>query len=144
MGDVTQIRVVKRFHHPVGRVFDAFLDPARVGEWLFKTEDGVMERADFDPRPGGRFAIFERRGEDLAEHFGEFIEIVRPERVVFDFSAGDNPPVRITILFATVDLGCEVSLSHELAGEWANYAERTRRGWTTILDGLDRVLATTD
>ena len=142
MNAVTEICVVKRFNHPVERVFDAFLDPARVGEWLFRTDGGVMERTDFDPRPGGRFAIFERRGEELAEHYGEFLEIVRPERIVFDFHAGDAPSVRITVAFAPVDLGCEVTLSHALPAEWADYAERTRHGWSTILDNLEHVMGT--
>lgn len=72
-----EIRVKKRFRHPKQRVFDAFLNPARVGEWLFHTLDGVMEKTDYDPRPDGAFAIFERRGADLARHFGRFVEIDR-------------------------------------------------------------------
>jgi uncharacterized protein YndB with AHSA1/START domain len=72
-------------------VFDAFLDPARVGDWLFHTPEGVMEQTDFDPVVGGSFAIFERRGADLARHFGRFVEIDRPERVVFDFWVDEAP-----------------------------------------------------
>ena len=45
------IRVEKRFRHPRERVFDAFVDPSRVGDWLFHTPDGAMERTDYDPRP---------------------------------------------------------------------------------------------
>ena len=62
MSDSVEIRIEKRFRHSPERVFDAFLNPETVGLWLFSTKDGVMERTDYEPREGGRFAIFERRG----------------------------------------------------------------------------------
>ena len=139
-----EVRVEKRFRHPPERVFDAFLDPGTVGEWLFATPAGTMERTDYDPRPGGAFAIFERRGEDLARHFGRFVEIERPSRVVFDFWVDEAPeaPTRVTVRFDADDNGCRVTLSHDLAAAWANYADRTTAGWTMILDGLARVMET--
>ncbi|QTC91398.1 SRPBCC family protein [Brevundimonas goettingensis] len=68
MSDPVEVRVEKRFRHPPERVFDAFLDPATVGLWLFHTPEGVMEKTDYEPVVGGAFAIFERRGDDLARH----------------------------------------------------------------------------
>lgn len=142
VSEPVEIRVEKRFRHPRERVFDAFLDPSRVGEWLFHTPDGVMERTDYDPRSGGSFAIFERRGADLARHFGRFVEIERPDRVVFDFWVDEAPdePTRVTVTFAAEDEGSVVTLTHELAPAWAAYAERTTAGWTMILDGLARTM----
>lgn len=112
-----RIRVEQAFHRPRDQAFDAFLDPARVGQWLFRTPEGVMERADYNPRPGGDFTIFERRGDDLARHFGRFVEITRPD--------GD---------------GSRAVLTHDLAPEWAAYAERTTGGWTMILDNLHHLI----
>lgn len=91
MTDPVEVRVEKRFRHPPERVFDAFTDPARVGDWLFRTPDGTLEKAEYDPRPGGPFAIFERRGPELARHFGRFVEIERPNRLVFDFWVDEAP-----------------------------------------------------
>ena len=136
-----EIRVEKQFRHPPERVFDAFLDPARVGDWLFHTLEGVMEQTDFDPVVGGSFAIFERRGADLARHFGRFVEIDRPERIVFDFwvDEASEAPTRVTVTFTPDGDGCRVVLSHDLAAAWAAWAERTVAGWTLILDNLERV-----
>jgi uncharacterized protein YndB with AHSA1/START domain len=136
------VRVEKRFRHPRERVFDAFLDSARVGEWLFATPGGVMEKTEHDPSPGGTFAILERRGGELARHFGRFVEIERPERVVFDFRVDEAPdePTRVTVTFAADGDGCRVVLSHDLAPAWAAWAERSAAGWTRILDGLERVV----
>lgn len=136
-----EVRVEKAFRHPRERVFDAFTDPARVGDWLFHTHDGVMERTDYDPVPGGRFSIFERRGQDLAEHHGRFIEVVRPERIVFDFrNEADNEWTRVTVEFQLEGAGCRIVLTHDLAAEWAAYEHQTVHGWTTILDGLETVV----
>lgn len=142
MSQPVDIRVEKHFRHSPERVFDAFLDPARVGEWLFRTPDGTIERADYDPSPGGSFAIFERRGADIARHFGRFVEIERPRRVVFDFWVEEAPeaPTRVTAAFAADGDGCLVTLTHELAPAWATYAARTTAGWTMILGNLVRVM----
>jgi len=142
VSDPVEIRVEKRFRHPPERVFDAFLDPARVGDWLFATPGGTMEKTDYDPRPGGSFAVFERRGADLARHFGRFVEIERPARVVFDFWVDEAPdePTRVTVTFAAEGDGCRVILAHDLAAAWASYADRTATGWRMILDGLARTM----
>jgi len=139
-----EVRVEKRFRHPRERVFDAFLDPARVGAWLFHTPAGVMEQTDYDPVVGGAFAIFERRGEDLARHFGRFVEIARPDRIVFDFWVDEAPeePTRVTVAFTAEGEGCVVVLSHDLAPAWAAYADRSVAGWTMILNSLETVMET--
>lgn len=141
----TEIRVEKVFRHPRERVFDTFVDPVHVGDWLFRTPGGVMEKTGYDPVPGGRFAIFERRGIDLARHFGRFVEIDRPRRIVFDFRTDDDGEwTRVTVAFEVQGGGCRVVLTHDLAPEWAAYADRTLQGWTTILDGLERVTEAAD
>lgn len=141
-----EVHVEKRFRHPRERVFDAFLDPSRVGDWLFHTPAGVMEQTDYDPRPGGAFAIFERRGDDLARHFGRFVEIERPARIVFDFWVDEAPeePTRVTVTFEADGDGCVVTLSHDLAPAWAAYADRSAAGWSMILDSLERVVDVDD
>lgn len=141
MSAPVEIRVEKHFRHPPERVFDAFLDPARVGDWLFHTPAGTMEQTDYDPSPGGTFAIFERRGADLARHFGRFVEIERPARIVFDFWVDEAPdePTRVSVAFAPTEDGSVVVLTHDLAPAWAGYAGRTTEGWTLILDSLAKV-----
>lgn len=134
------VRVEKHFRHPRERVFDAFLDPARVGEWLYATPSGVMEHVLYEPRPGGRIELFERRGEDLAEHHGAFVEIDRPHRIVFETRYGEDPPVLVTVTFSARGSGCLVVLEHALPPEWAHFVEGASKGWTMILDSLGRVV----
>jgi uncharacterized protein YndB with AHSA1/START domain len=123
-------------------VFDAWLDAKSVGRWLFATADGVMEQVEIDPRVGGRFLIVERRGTDLAEHFGEYLEIDRPRRLVFSFAAmRDSGYTRVAVTIAPDGTGSRVTLVHEMDPQWADYGDRTRDGWTKILAALDRNLS---
>jgi uncharacterized protein YndB with AHSA1/START domain len=124
-------------------VFDAWLDPQGVGAWLFATPDGTMERVEVDPRVGGGFTVVERRGEDLAEHFGEYVELDRPRRLAFDFwTSFSGERTRVTVEILADGEGSLLTLTHE--GVWDDYRDRTRRGWTMILDGLARSLENGD
>ena len=134
------VEISRHFDVPPETLFDAWLDPAGVRHWLFATPDGVMERVEIEPRVGGRFRIEERRGADLAEHHGEYVEIDRPRRLAFDFwTSFSKERTRVTIEIAPAEGGALLTLTHD--GVWADYEDRTRQGWTMILDGLARSLA---
>jgi len=121
------------------RVFDAWLDPAAVGRWLFATPDGVMEKVEIDARVGGGFTIVERRGADLAEHHGEYVEFDRPHRLAFDFwTSFDEERTRVSVTILADGDGSLVRLTH--AGVPAEWKTQTRQGWTMILDGLAQAL----
>ncbi len=142
MSAATEVRVEKHFRHPPERVFDAFVDPGRAGDWLFRTSAGSLARCDYDPRPGGHFLIVEDREGGPAHHWGEFIVLDRPHRIVFDFwvDEADDERTRVTVDIRTSGDGCDVVLSHDLAPEWSDYADRSAAGWSMILDSLKGVL----
>ena len=139
IAETVTLEVSRRIDAPPATVFDAWLDPASAREWLFATKDGVMEKCEIDARVGGRFAIIERRGEDLAEHHGEYVELDRPRRLAFDFwSSPGEERTRVTVTIEPDGDGSRVTLRHD--GVWPDYEERTRKGWTMILDGLAKAL----
>jgi uncharacterized protein YndB with AHSA1/START domain len=140
MADPVSVTVERHIAAPPEMVFDAWLDPEGVGHWLFATPDGVMERVEVDARVGGGFTIVERRSADLAEHFGEYVEIDRPGRLAFDFWTNFSAErTRVIVTIAADGDGTLLILRHE--GVWADYEARTRQGWTMILEGLARALA---
>ncbi len=135
------LTVSRQFSAAPELVFDAWLDVESIAQWMFSTPGGVMERVEIAPRVGGSFEIFERRGSQLATHFGTFIEIDRPHRLAFDFST--NPKqgtTRVTVEFEARDGGCLVTLTHELDAQWAAYGESVRKGWAGLLEHLERTL----
>src|SRR4051812_8799053 len=54
------VRVERAFAATPERVFDAWLDPETVGDWLFRTAEGELMRCEIDPEIGGRYDIVER------------------------------------------------------------------------------------
>jgi uncharacterized protein YndB with AHSA1/START domain len=136
------ITIVRDFDARAELVYDAWLDPQAVGQWLFATPDGVMQRVEVDPIVGGKFIIAEQRGETLAEHVGEYLELDRPRKIVFSFIAGGGATAtRVSVDIEPTADGSRLTLSHQIAPEWAHYLGRAREGWATLLDGLDTVLA---
>lgn len=129
-----------RYESPPERVFDAWLDPAIARRFLFATDDGRMIRAEIDARPGGRFRFTEERTSGVADHRGEYVEVTRPWRLVFTFSAGDPVADRVTVELVPAGEGTDLTLTHEIRPEWADYVDRTRDGWLTVLQGLADVL----
>ena len=136
------VRVTRRFAASAERVFDAFLDPEKAGRFMFATATGQMVRAEADPRVGGRYLFVDRRPDGDAEHFGEYLEIDRPRRLVITFSVdrSSTEADRVAIDIVPLETGCELTLTHEMKPEWAEYADRTEAGWNGMIEGLARTL----
>jgi len=130
------LKVVRRFDAPAERVFDAWLDPATLGRWLFATPAGTMVRVEVDARVGGSYAVVERRDGEDVEHVGEYLEVDRPRRLAFTLRVPkySQQEDRITVEIVPLGEGCELTLTHENLD--AEYEDRTRAGWTKVLDAL--------
>lgn len=139
------VTVTHRFAASSARVFDAWLDPATAGLWLFSTPGGTMVRADIDPRVGGAFCFTERRavperGLQDIDHVGSYLEIDHPTRLVFTFAVTGflHMPTRVSINIVPDGSGCVLTLTHD--DVLPDYAERTQVGWGKLLDGLAATL----
>jgi len=141
MTTTTAIKVTHRYAAAPEKVFDAWLTPDQARRFAFATPDGEMITAEIDARVGGRFNFTDRRPDmgDVA-HVGEYEVIDRPRRLVFTFAVPKFDPTytRVTLDFAAVDGGCEVTLTHEgVADEWR---DSTPKGWEMILTSLEKVV----
>lgn len=138
-----EVRVTQRYGAPAERVFDAWIDPAIAGQWLFATASRPAERVTIDARAGGSFRITERsRGIDVV-HAGEYVEITRPRRITFTLAsrkgARDSSCVRVAI--APLDRGCELVLVQEKV--LPDEASRLEGRWSGMLYGLGTLLSST-
>lgn len=147
MQDVSTPRVVvsRSFDVASERVFDAWLDPEMIGRFMFgpALREETILHIRLDARVGGTFSFKVRRGDRDIDHVGAYREIVRPRRLVFTWGiAGESvDESAVTIEIAPRGDGCELTLTHELQPQWADYAPRVAQGWTTMLMALEKNLA---
>lgn len=130
------VQVRRRFDASAERVFDAWLDAKRAAKFLFATPTGEMVRSEIDARVGGHFCFVDRRDGVDVEHVGKYLEIDRPRRLVFEFGVPQYAAefTRVSIDIVPTGNGCELTLTHE--GVLSDFVERTRQGWTGILEAL--------
>jgi uncharacterized protein YndB with AHSA1/START domain len=121
-------------------VYDALLDAEQARRFMFATTGGRMIRAEIDPRVGGGFIFTDRRGGQDVEHVGHYTELERPRRIAFTFAVDGSAPTAVTIDIMSLEPGCELTLTHQLRQEWAEYLPRTIDGWNSILNALDASL----
>jgi uncharacterized protein YndB with AHSA1/START domain len=127
----TVLQVRRTFSASRERVFEAWMDPELLRQWL-TGPNGSSPRAEVDSRVGGEFRVTmtSRPAEllaklpgarsEFAHMIGRYLEITPPERLVFTLGWEDFPTVHMDRDASTVtvefhDLGeeTEVVLTHE-------------------------------
>ena len=140
--DTLLVKVTHRFGASAQRVYDAFLDPARAGRFLFATATGQIVRCDIDARVGGRFTIVDRRAGTDVVHTGEYLALEPPRRIVFTLSVEHYSSERstVTLDIAPLAKGCALTLTHELPSAARSDRDRTEEGWRDILEMASELL----
>jgi uncharacterized protein YndB with AHSA1/START domain len=135
-----EIRVTQRYGAAPERVFDAWLDPAIAGKWLFATATRPMSGVAIDARAGGSFRFEGRLHREDVVRTGRYVEIVRPRRLVFTLSGEKRPDraSRVNVDIVPLAAGCEVVVLHERVP--LDCAHRTENRWTGMLYGLGETL----
>jgi uncharacterized protein YndB with AHSA1/START domain len=136
-------RVSRQLAAAPERVFDAWLDPAMIGHWMFgpAVRDEEVVRIALDPRVGGAFSFVVRRQGDEIEHVGRYLELDRPRRLAFSWAvapaAADS---RVAADIVASGTGSAVTLAHHLHPAWADFRPRTEEAWGKMLDALAAAL----
>ena len=96
--EASVLRLSRSFAAPRDRVFRAFTAPAQLARW-WGPKGFTNTFHEFDLRPGGdwRFVMHGPNGADYAND-NVFVEVVKPERVVFDHVS--RPPFQMAIALA--------------------------------------------
>jgi uncharacterized protein YndB with AHSA1/START domain len=139
------VRLERTIAAPRETVFDAWLTTDVLKRWWPAGSDWETPTAEVDPRVGGRLRLVMRSpdGEEFGGT-GEFIELERPDRLVYSWTWDGHGAHEGTNLVEVefIDPGDGTTLvvltNRDLPDEEAKRAHR--EGWETSLDNLGRVL----
>lgn len=142
------VRLTKLIRAPRERVFDAWLDPNLRKQWWCAAPDMECPSAEIDATVGGGYRVAMRKGDEQWVTFGEFIEIDRPNKLVFtwnwehDPAFGADSRVTLTLHETTFDSkpATELVLLHEKLVSPHERSEHTV-GWIGCLRSLGTALA---
>ena len=141
---MTSLTLVRRIEARPSVVFDAVTTAQGIAQW-WGPDAGPVLIAEADPRKGGRYRVrFRKLDGSEHESSGEFLDVVRPERVVMSWrwKGGEEDPneSRVEIALRAIPEGTEITFTHSLLSD-----EETRRshteGWTGALDKLEALYA---
>jgi uncharacterized protein YndB with AHSA1/START domain len=133
------LTLVRRIKARPETVFDAVTTAGGITHW-WGPDAGPVLLSESDPRVGGRYRVrFRKLDSTEHESSGEFLEIVRPQRVVLSWrwqgSQEEPGESRVEITLRAVPEGTELTLTHSRLHD-----EDSRRshegGWAGALDKL--------
>lgn len=116
------------------RTFDAWLNPEMLARFMRPTA-GATATVEVDGRVGGKFRIVMSHGGGDVAHWGEYLEIIRPSRLVFTWISVNTDERPTTVTIELTEAGANrtrVVLTHR--GLPAHAVERHRKGWSSIVD----------
>jgi uncharacterized protein YndB with AHSA1/START domain len=139
-----RVAVVRRvLPAPPDAVFDEWLDPAGMTEWMCPRPARAV-KIMLEPSVGGALRIDIEDGGSSLYVTGHFIELQRPRRLRFTWSCSDwaDPSVQSEVTVILEDHGADqtlMTIEHEQLPP--DQAGPHRRGWEAIAVQLAGVLA---
>ena len=135
------LEVRKRIPASREEVFDAWLNPKSVEQWMHGGPT-MSCRAKIDPRIGGSFKIDMIAKEKTYEHTGVYKRIERPKLLEFTWISEGTNQQESVVTIELFDRGeeTELLLKHRLLPS-QDEVKSHRGGWTEIVDTLARTLA---
>jgi uncharacterized protein YndB with AHSA1/START domain len=131
------LKITQAIKAPPVLVFDAWLKPAMIRQWLFKSPHHRIVRIDIDPRVGGGFSVLEHADGEQIDHFGTYDIIDRPHCLVFSLEVPSHfeGASRVSVEIAATPDGSMLTLTQS-----GVEPEKTEGSWRMMLAQLARVL----
>jgi uncharacterized protein YndB with AHSA1/START domain len=138
---MTSLTLVRRIKARPQVVFDAVTTAEGIAQW-WGPDAGPVLLAEADARVGGRYRVrFRMLDNTEHESSGEFLEIVRPERVVMSWrwkgGVEDPGESRVEISLKPLANGTELTFIHSQLKDQES-SRSHEEGWTGALDKLEK------
>jgi uncharacterized protein YndB with AHSA1/START domain len=86
------MHLTRRFDAPRDLVWKTFTEAQHIARWWGPRRYAITVH-EFDVRPGGKWRISHSDGTKTIEFFGEYREVVKPQRLARSFCFGEFPPI---------------------------------------------------
>ena len=139
MTDLT-VSLNKEINAPIAKVFDAWLDPKTLSQFILPMPGMENSEVTNDAREGGNFEIIMNVGNEKIPHTGKYLEIDRPKKLVFTWvSPASLDDSTVTLNFTEIDSNkTKIELTHiRFIDE--EHRSNHEGGWGNILDALSQV-----
>ncbi|AMS42498.1 SRPBCC family protein [Aminobacter aminovorans] len=145
MSRTIEAKTRHEFKASAERVFDAWLDPVKMRSWAAQPVPGMpsfdIRRVEIDARVGGKFTFSDMREDGEAVHWGYYLEIDRPRKLVFTWFTSEEEEQEnnslVTLTIEPLDNGCRATIVHSMDERWAEWAKQTAAGWAFMLRQID-------
>jgi uncharacterized protein YndB with AHSA1/START domain len=114
-------------------LFDAWLDPDSLSAWM-RPKKIHRTTATLDARVGGAFEIVLHGDGEVYTHYGSYLQIERPQRLVFTWQSSGTHDTQtlVTVDFIAQARGTEIVIVHERLPD-ADARAAHREGWSEVL-----------
>ena len=136
-----RLSVRRRMPAPREVVYDAWIDPQGIREWMCPG-DTVSTEALLDVRVGGSYRIVMKGKDRDHVHTGVYQVVEPPSKLVFTWTGEeeDGVPMLVTVEFFAHGDESELALTHERLPA-ADVMKRYQSGWGRIADKFAAYLA---
>lgn len=141
----SEAKVVRRYPHPIARVYEAWTEPDHLTQWFRPYDDVILEIAEFDLREGGVYGFRFTWPQSKFLLRGKFLTVQPEQCLIFtwipeppDIDAGKK--TMVSVFFRSLgESETEVEVRHTL---FPDEAMRVRHEgcWNSTLDQLLRRL----
>jgi len=128
------------------QVFDAWLVPRLLGQWLFPghADAHAVLRMDLDPREGGDLCIQTQHGDAAIRYSGSYLEIEHPHRLAFTWTP-ETPdgvfPGRVQLEVTASGDGSHLALLESVPAMTAGHAHFMPLHWSKRLGALSSLFS---
>ena len=148
MTEKIEVGVSHRFKASAERVYDAWLEPDKVRVWMRTASQsmglsGDIGQIEIDPRVGGAFLFTDIRDGTETRHWGTYLELERPHKIVFTWivdESEESDPSQVVLTIQPEGEGCIATIIHEMDAKWADYVEQTENGWSCMMQATEVLL----
>jgi len=136
-----ELKIARTIPAPRKQVFEAWLDPAALTEFIRPMAEMSVTKVEVDAREGGAFLIVMKVGDEEMPHRGEYRTIDRYDRLAFTWiSPATIPDSLVTIEFRAITPDTTELTLHHVGFPDQTMCDNHEQGWTGIVETLGTVL----